>query len=92
MKAARIIPKWRRICSTLLGLALWPASKPQAGQRMSSPRLFVVAVGELVLEIDKAPLEVGRTAADRLLYEIVGPTLELQCLDPLLFGHWFGHP
>jgi hypothetical protein len=43
---------------------------------MSSPRFLMVAVGQLMLEVDKAPMEVRRTAADRLLDEIVGPALQ----------------
>jgi hypothetical protein len=58
---------------------------------ISSPRLFVVAVGELVFEIDKAPMEVGRTAADRLPDEIVGPALEAQGFDFVGLGRWFRH-
>jgi hypothetical protein len=67
-------------------------SKLQDGHRMSSPRLFVVAVGELVLKVGKAPMEIGRTAADDFQDHLVGPALQSKGLYLVGLGRWFGHP
>jgi hypothetical protein len=57
-----------------------------------SPRLFVVAVGELVLKVAADEMKIAFRAADDFQDHLVGPALQSQGFDLVGLGRWFGHP